>query len=49
MTTKNKESTLYKVATDAMNPWKIKVSNSMRVTEISEIDLIEKNLTQANK
>jgi len=42
MTTKNKDTTIYKVATDAKNPWKKRVENTLRLTDINEVDLITK-------
>ena len=49
MTQKNKDTTIYKVATDAKNPWKKRVENTLRLTDINEVDLLTKNLTRAKK
>jgi hypothetical protein len=49
ITTKNKDTTIYKVATDANNPWKKRVENTIRITGINEEDLITKNPIQAKK
>ena len=41
--TRPKESTLYKVTTDPDNPWKKKITNTLRKINITETEFLEKN------
>ena len=45
--TRPKESTLYKVATDPKNPWKKRITNTLKKINIEENEFLEKSPKQA--
>ena len=48
-TTKNPETQVFKTIMDPKNPWRNRVENTMRVTEIDEEELLIRKQPQAKK